>query len=149
MPPLSTIFCSKRNVGEKGNSATSAQNPHSATADSGFTEVRSDYKAGKLTERDARTLLSDNQSPQLVRDFRRLPLEKALEVWDVADDQERKQLRPILKKKAQQLKNRVPAERAPLQQKLKAALSEKTAPQPAIPNVLRKLLTSTAATVHP
>lgn len=111
--------------------------------------VRADYKAGKLTERDAKALMNENQSPQLVRDFRRLSLEKALEVWDVANDDERKQLRPILQKKAKQLDNRVPAERAPLQQKLKAALSEKTAPQPAIPNVLRKLLTSTTAAARP
>jgi hypothetical protein len=39
----------------------------------------------------------------------------------------RKQLRPILQKKAQQLKNRVPAERAPLQQNSNAHVSE-TAP---------------------
>jgi hypothetical protein len=98
-----------------------------------------------LTERDAKTLMSDNQSPQPVRDFRRLSLEKALTVWKLANDDERKQLRPILQKKAQQLKNRVPAEREPLQQKLKAALSETSAPQPAIPRVFRKLLTPTTA----
>jgi hypothetical protein len=74
-----------------------------------------------------------------------MSLEKALTVWDLANDDERKQLRPILQKKAQQLNNRVPAERAPLQQKLKAALSETSAPQPAIPKMLRKLLTSTTA----
>jgi hypothetical protein len=33
--------------------------------------VRAHYKAGRLTERDAKTLMSDNQTPQLVRDFRR------------------------------------------------------------------------------
>jgi hypothetical protein len=96
--------------------------------------------------------MTDNQSPQLVRDFRRLSLEKALTVWTVANDQERKQWRPILQKKAQQLNKRVPAERAPLQQKLKTALSETSAPQPVIPNVLRKLLTqngTTAKAAHP
>jgi hypothetical protein len=108
--------------------------------------VRTDLKAGRLTERDAKLLLSESQSPQLVRDFKRLSLEKALEVWEVANDDERKQLRPSLQKKAESLKNRVPAERGKLQQQLRGALAEAAAPQPAIPSVLRKLLTSKTAT---
>jgi hypothetical protein len=59
-------------------------------------KVRADFKGGKLRERDARTLIEESKSPQLLRDFRRLSLKRALEVWELANDAERKQLRPIL-----------------------------------------------------
>jgi hypothetical protein len=101
--------------------------------------VRSDFKAGKLRERDARTLIEEAKTPQLLRDFRRLSLERAMEVWELTNDDERKQLRPILLNKKKQLENRVPAERAMLEQKLRAALSEKKARQTAMPQALRKL----------
>jgi hypothetical protein len=61
--------------------------------------VRTDLKAGRLMERDTKLLLSEYQTPQLVRVSKRRSLEKALEVWEVANDDERKQLRPILQKK--------------------------------------------------
>jgi hypothetical protein len=102
-------------------------------------KVRADYKAGKLRERDAKTLIEESKSPQLLRDFRRLSLERALEVWDLANDEERKQLRPILLKKKSQLENRIPAERKLLEEKLRGAMSEKKAPQPAIPRVFKRL----------
>ncbi len=108
--------------------------------------VRTDLKAGRLTERDAKLLISESQSPQL-RDFKRLPLEKALEVWEVANDDERKQLRPALQNKAKSLQNRVPAERVKLQQQqLRGALNEATAPQPAIPQFFKKLVSQTRTT---
>jgi hypothetical protein len=95
-------------------------------------QVRNDYSSGKLTEHDARELLSDSKTPQLVRDFKRLSIEKALEVWSVADDQERSQLRPILEAKARrQLPNRVPAERGPLSQKVRDALGGPSTSAPA------------------
>jgi hypothetical protein len=53
----------------------------------------------RLMERDTKLLLSEYQTPQLVRVSKRRSLEKALEVWEVANDDERKQLRPILQKK--------------------------------------------------
>ena len=69
-------------------------------------------------------------------------------MWQLANDEERKQLRPILQKKKTQFENRIPAERAKLEEKLRAALTEKKAPQSTIPVVLKKLLTSrTAAAV--
>jgi len=108
-------------------------------------KVRDDFKAGKLTEKDARALISESKTPQLGRDFKRLSLEKALEVWKVADDEERKQLRPILEAKARrQLENRVPSERAALKSKVQAALSEKHAPLKPLPLMLKKILSSTA-----
>jgi hypothetical protein len=61
--------------------------------------VRADYKAGKLTECDAKTLMSDNQSLQLVRDFRRLSLEKALIVWDLAHDEDANNCGPFCRRK--------------------------------------------------
>ena len=67
-------------------------------------------------------------------------------MWGVTNDAERLILRPMLLSKNKQLENRVSAERAPLEQKLKAALSETSAPGPAIPRMLKKLLTSGSAT---
>jgi len=56
----------------------------------------------------------------------RLSLEKAWEVWKVANDDERKQLRPILEAKAKRrIENRVPSEREALKARVRAALSEK------------------------
>ena len=98
------------------------------------------YWLAAIRERDARTLIEEAKTPQFERDFRRLSLERALEVWELANDEERKKLRPILLKKKSQQENRVPAQRAPLQEKLRSALSERTAPQPVIPAALRKLL---------
>ena len=68
-----------------------------------------------------------------------------MEVWKVADDEERKQLRPILEAKARrQLENRVPSEREALKSKVQAALSEKHAPLKPLPLMLKKILSSTA-----
>jgi hypothetical protein len=99
--------------------------------------LRNDYRAGKITESDARQLLSESKTPQFVRDFKRLPIEKALSVWDVANDDERRQLRPILAAKAKrQLPNRVPSERGPLQQKVRQALGQGSTPAPLITRML-------------
>lgn len=97
-------------------------------------------KAGKLTERDAAQLVMESKTPRLVRDFRRLSLEKALEVWAVAKDNERQILRPMLEKKQSQLENRIPAERKPLEEKLKGALAKKSAPEAPLPYLFKKLL---------
>jgi hypothetical protein len=109
-------------------------------------ESRSLHRARTGTERriwridpDAGSTKADVEVPQLLRDFRRLSLERALGVWELANDEERTLLRPILQKKKTQLENRVPAERAKLEQKLRAALSETKAPSPAIPGALPKL----------
>jgi hypothetical protein len=61
--------------------------------------VRADYKAGKLTECDAKTLMSDNQRLQLVRDFRRLSLEKALTVWDLPTTRNANNCGPFCRRK--------------------------------------------------
>ena len=92
-----------------------------------------------VRERDARTLIEQVKTPQLERDFRRLPLERALKIWELTNDGERKQLRPILLKKKSQLENRLPAQRAAFTEKLRGALSEKKAQQTAIPQALRRL----------
>lgn len=105
-------------------------------------KVRGDYKAGKLRERDASTLIEEAKTTQLLRDFRPLSVERALEVWDLAGDEERVQLLPILQKKKSQLENRVRQNVTKLEEKLRAALSQKKAPSPAIPGALRKLLLS-------
>jgi hypothetical protein len=101
--------------------------------------VRRDVQAGKLTERDAKTLTTEAKTPRLVRNFSRLPLEKALEVWNAANDEERKALRPLLQRKGSQLDNRIPVERQKLRQQLTGALNEKSAPQQAIPAMFKRV----------
>ncbi len=67
---------------------------------------------------------------------------------ELTNDEERKQLRPILLGKQKSLENRLPEERKVLEQKLRDALSEKQAP-PGIPAALRKLFTGRpAAATH-
>lgn len=58
-------------------------------------------------------------------------------------------IRPPADFKNKQFENRVPAQRGPLTEKLKAALAEKTAPPAAIPGVLRKLFGQTAQAARP
>jgi hypothetical protein len=99
-------------------------------------QVRNDYKAGKLTERDAKELMKESKSSQLSRDFNRLSLEKALSVWQEAHDDERKELRPILEAKARrQIPNRVPAQREALKQKVQQALAEGSTAAPVLPRM--------------
>jgi hypothetical protein len=101
--------------------------------------VRQDVQAGKLTDNDAKALVTESQTPPLVRDFKRLSIEKALDVWNVANDEERKALRPLLQRKGSQLDNRIPVERQKLRQQLTGALNEKSAPQQAIPAMFKRV----------
>ena len=60
--------------------------------------MRADFKAGRLRKKDAKELTVESETPQLSLDFRRLSLENALQVWELADDAERKELRSLLAK---------------------------------------------------
>ena len=98
-------------------------------------QVKNDLQQERLTKRDVKELLTESTTPRLVRDVKRLPLEKALEVWDAANDQEKQTLRPVLASKAKLLNNQLPGERGPLEQRLKNALTDPKAAS--VPGFLR------------
>jgi hypothetical protein len=59
--------------------------------------------AGKITDQDARTILHRAALTPLQNEFKGLPIEKALQVWQKADDQERNSLRALLAAKAERI----------------------------------------------
>lgn len=64
-------------------------------------EIGKHLNNGELGVDDAVKILESSQTPELVRNFKRLSIEDVLKVWNKANDQERKQLRPLLKQKAE------------------------------------------------
>lgn len=54
----------------------------------------------EITEDQAVRIFKNSKSSPLVLDFKRLPIEDALRVWDKANDDERKALRPAMVNKA-------------------------------------------------
>jgi hypothetical protein len=59
--------------------------------------------AGKITEQDAKTILQRAVLTPLQNEFKALPIEKALQVWQKADGQERQTLRALLLAKVERL----------------------------------------------
>lgn len=68
---------------------------------------------------------SNSQTPPLVRDFKRLPIEDGLKVWAAASDAERQTLRPLLEAKASNLDRAkyTPAEWKALSGKIRSAIT--------------------------
>lgn len=66
---------------------------------------------GELTPREALTAAKAGKQTSLQRSFNGLPIEDALKVWAVADDAERRQLRPMLGRKILGLKIKPRVER--------------------------------------
>ena len=67
--------------------------------------------SGELTTRDALTAAKAGKQSSLQRSFNGLPIDDALKVWAVADEDERQQLRPMLGRKILGLKLKPRAER--------------------------------------
>jgi hypothetical protein len=63
-------------------------------------EVANDVKAHKLTIDDAHELELDSKQPALVRDFKSLTLDRALDVWDEMSPEEKKLAHDALETKA-------------------------------------------------
>ena len=84
--------------------------------------LRSEVAAGHLTGRQAETAIRSARISPLARDFQHLSLADALSVWDAADEQERRELRPILAGKGRQLEHMPAADRRRMQEQLSAAL---------------------------
>ena len=63
-------------------------------------EVANDVKAYKLTIDDAHELELDSKQPELLRDFKSLSLDRALDVWDEMTPEEKKLSKAALETKA-------------------------------------------------
>jgi hypothetical protein len=88
-------------------------------------DVANDVKSHKLTIDDARELALDSKQPALVRDFKALTLDRALDVWDEMTLDEKKFSPATLETKAvNQLKagKQLPEERRRLVERIKKAL---------------------------
>jgi hypothetical protein len=68
-----------------------------------LTDVGHALTSGKITVQDAKTIIQRAVHTPLENEFKGLPIEKALQVWQKADDQERQSLRPLLVAKVQKL----------------------------------------------
>jgi hypothetical protein len=85
-------------------------------------EVREAVRSGQITPQEARRVRQQARDPELVVNFRRLPLADALDVWDKADSDERRLLAPILRRKQGLLRNVLPAQRKKLGLRFREAL---------------------------
>ena len=85
-------------------------------------ELRQAVRSGQITPQEARRVRQQARHPELVVNFRRLPLADALDVWDKADSDERRLLAPILRRKQGLLRNVLPAQRRKLGLRFREAL---------------------------
>lgn len=82
-------------------------------------------RAGKLTTQQAARIIKSAKVSDLEREFMRLRLPDALDVWKEANPEERKMLRPHLREKsARTIPNYLPAEREKLRARVRAALAQ-------------------------
>jgi hypothetical protein len=86
-------------------------------------DVRESEKEGKITPQQGREVLREQHASPLAR-ISKLPLDQALNVWDVANEKERNFIWPLLSHKAQSLKNFDPDTRAQLRERLHTALEQ-------------------------
>jgi GNAT superfamily N-acetyltransferase len=64
---------------------------------------------GKITSKEARDLIKSKNVPPLVREFKQLTPEEAITVYEVANEKEKAELKPLLNKKMRTaLKNKTP-----------------------------------------
>jgi hypothetical protein len=91
-------------------------------------ELDKEVAEGKITPRDRAQILKTSQSTQLKRNFSELSLDDALNVWGEMNDQERQQMGPALRAKAQRELSRYPEgpEKDALRQKVNDAMKPRT-----------------------
>lgn len=85
-------------------------------------EVTEARKEGKITESDQKRILARAARTPLQNSFRSLTPQQAMEVWDKADADERKQIRPLLANKLSRLGSVPQTERAKLKSRIFTAL---------------------------
>ncbi len=86
-------------------------------------DVRQSFTAGKIDLGQARGIVQDARGGPL-GSVRHLPLDKALNVWDVATPQERKQIAPLVLEKSRTLGNYEPEQRQVLIDRLRKVLAD-------------------------
>jgi len=84
-------------------------------------EVMAAARAGGLTINQAHYIIREAKQPYLVRSVKRLTLEEALKVWDVAEPQERAQIKKLLLQKRATVGNLPPEARRRVLEKYRAA----------------------------
>lgn len=85
-------------------------------------EVAEARKEGKITSSDQKRILARAARTPLQNSFRSLTPQQAMNVWDKADDEEKKQIRPLLANKLSRVDSVPQDQRAKLKAKIFAAL---------------------------
>lgn len=80
-------------------------------------------QSGELSPKEAGSILKQSREAPIVRYTRSLPLEDFLTVWDLANQRERDQLRPILLAKRALVANLPASERVPMAQRVSKAIN--------------------------
>jgi hypothetical protein len=93
-----------------------------ASGDMKLGDLRQEVGSGRITGRDAETIARTSRLSPIERDFNRLPLNDALDVWDKANAQEKKMLRAMLVRKQVQLENMPREERQATEKRMREAL---------------------------
>ena len=72
-------------------------------------EIHQAVLDGKITSKEARDIIKSKNVPPLVREFKQLEPEEAITVYELGNEVERKELKPLLNKKMRTaLKNKTP-----------------------------------------
>ena len=67
---------------------------------------------GKITSKEAHDIIKSKNVPPLIREFKQLTAEEAITVYEVANEKERAELKPLINKKMRTaLKNKTVDER--------------------------------------
>ncbi len=99
------------------------------SGDMSLSDLRQEVSAGRITGRDAEAIAQSSRRSPLQADFNRLPLEDALAVWQLANAEERRNLRPLLVRKQVQLENMPRERRRELEGRLREALYGRRLPE--------------------
>jgi hypothetical protein len=86
--------------------------------------ARADLEKGILTRKDIHAAIERSRLKPLQAQFSHMSLPDALKVWQVASTDERRELRPLLAKKAHALRSEPPELQLTLAPKVRAALSQ-------------------------
>lgn len=95
-------------------------------------DLANEVKAGKITAKDAAAIRDNQKSGGLVSDFRSLSLPAALEVWEKASAEEKKQIRTELVRKQAKLRDYLPERQKALRAKLNESLGMKGTTEPIV-----------------
>jgi hypothetical protein len=107
---------------ERGRLKSQAVRAVAAGDQAGIAMMERARTAGLLTDKDIKQVKERAKESPVARGFKSLTIDQALKVWDVATDEERKLLRPMLERKTALLENLPDVERERVAVKLGQAL---------------------------